>query len=204
MAIEIFDVEQGSEPWFQCRKGLATASEFATVMAKGKDGGASVTRKKYLYKLAGEIISGEPASDGYANGNMERGKIMEEEAADFYGFTRDVELVRVGFMRNGSKGASPDRLIGKNGLLQVKTSLPHILIELLLKDQFPIEHMAQCQGELWVSEREWLDLIVYWPNVPKLVKRITRDDKYIATMSAAVDLFNSELADVVGRVRKLQ
>lgn len=198
---EIIDCEQGTEPWFRARMGIPTASEFATVMASGRGGGESKTRKTYMLKLAGEIITGEPM-ESFTNVHMERGKIMEEEARDFYALTANVEPVRVGFVRNGPKGCSPDSLIGKDGMLEIKTALPHILAERILKDDFPPEHKAQCQGALWVAEREWIDLVVYWPKMPRFVKRAVRDDAYIATLAKAIDEFNAELAETVEQLRR--
>lgn len=198
--IEIIDVEQGTAEWFRVRAGMPTASEFATVMAKGKDGGESKTRRTYMLKLAGEILTGEPM-DVYTNIHMERGKMMEEEARDLYSFSADAEPLRVGFIINGRKGCSPDSLIGDKGMVEIKTQLPHLLIDTLLRGDFPPEHKAQCQGALWVAEREWIDIAVYWPKLPLFVKRAVRDDAYIAKLSAAVDLFNFELAETVDFIR---
>jgi hypothetical protein len=198
--IDIFDCEQGSEAWFKLRMGIPTASEFATILAKGRDGGASRTRKTYMLKLAGEIITGEPM-ESYTNAHMERGKIMEEEARSFYAFMHDVDPQKVGFVKNGSKGCSPDSFIGNNGMLEIKTALPHILAELILKGDFPPEHKAQCQGGLLVAEREWIDISVYWPRMPRFVKRAYRDAPYIAELKDAIDQFNDELAETVQRIR---
>lgn len=199
--MEVFTCAQGSAEWFSCRAGIPTASEFATVMASGRDGGASKTRRTYMLKLAGEIITGQP-SESYSNAHMERGHEMEPEARDLYAFTRRAEPKIVGFIRNGDKGASPDSLIGDAGMLEIKTKLPHLHIDCLLRDEFPAEHKAQCQGALWVAEREWIDIAVYWPGLPLFVKRATRDEEYIAKLSEAVDLFNEQLADVVEQVRR--
>ncbi len=198
--IEIMDIEQRSDAWFAARAGIPTASMFATVMAKGRSGGESKTRQTYLLKLAGEILTGEPM-DNFSNGHMDRGAAMEEEARNFYCFMKDAEPQTIGFIRNGNKGASPDALLGDDGLLEIKTALPHILLEYILKDQFPTTHVAQCQGQLWVAERQWLDLIVYWPKLPLFVRRIERDEKYIKTMAGEVDLFNEDLAEMVEKIR---
>lgn len=198
--IEIFDCDQGSPDWFACRLGIPTASEFATVMAKGKDGGASLTRAKYMRQLAGEIITGELA-ESYSNAHMDRGKAMEDEARETYAFIHDADIRRVGFIRNGQKGGSPDSLIGANGGLEIKTALPHIQIERLIRDDLPPEHKAQVQGNIWVSEREFWDFVSYWPKLPLLVKRVYRDDLYIKHLSEAVDAFNEELAALVERIR---
>ena len=195
------DVEQGTPQWFKLRAGLPTASEFSTILAKGKDGGASVTRRTYMHKLAGEIITGA-LTESYTNAHMERGQQMEAEARAQYAFLTDADVTRVGFITNGPKGCSPDGLIGKNGGLEIKTALPHILIGYILKDEPPPEHKAQTQGFLWVAEREWVDLSIYWPNLPPFIKRIKRDEPYISDLAKAVDVFNAELAGVVEKVRK--
>lgn len=197
----VHDCIQGTPEWFAARRGIPTASAFATVMASGKSGGESKTRKTYMLKLAGELLTGEPM-DSFSNDHMERGKLLEEEARDYYALLHDVDLKQVGFISNGPKGCSPDSLIGSDGMLEIKTKLPHLLIEALLADRFPAEHVAQCQGQLWVAEREWVDLGVYWSaKLPMLVKRAYRDEPYIAAMSAAVDQFNDELAEMVERVK---
>lgn len=201
--MNILTCEQGSEEWFRARMGMPTASEFSTVMASGKGGGESKTRRTYMLKLAGEILTGEPM-ENYTNGHMERGKVMEDEARDFYSFMKDAEPRRVGFIVNGPKGCSPDSLIGDDGMLEIKTALPHILIEKLLRDDFPPEHKAQCQGALWVAERDWIDIAVYWPKLPLFVKRAYREETYIKTISDAVDTFNVELQETVERIRGYQ
>lgn len=201
MAPRIINCAQGSEEWFRARAGMPTASEFATVMASGRGGGESKTRRTYMLKLAGEIITDEPM-ERYSNAAMERGHAMEDEARSAYAFLKDVEPAQVGFIVNGPKGYSPDSLIGDDGLLEIKTAAPHILIDKLLSGEFSPEHKAQCQGGLWVAEREWIDLVTYWPKLPPLIVRAYRDEVYIASIAKAVAQFNEELAEVVERIRR--
>lgn len=200
MTIQIFNCDQGTEEWHLARAGIPTASMFATVMASGRGGGPSLTRAKYMRQLAGEIITGKPM-ESYSNAHMERGHEMEPEARELYAFATDTAPEQVGFIRNGPKGCSPDSLIGANGMLEIKTKLPDLVIECWERDDFPPEHKAQCQGALWVAEREWIDIIIYWPAMPAFIKRAHRDKPYIAEMSKAVDQFNDELAAMVERVR---
>lgn len=201
MTLVVFGCEQGSEAWHRARMGIPTASRFKTVLAKGKDGGASETRRTYLLELAGEIITEEPM-DSFKSADMERGQVMEEEARDHYSFMNNVEPERVGFIVNGQKGCSPDALLGEDGILEIKTAKPHILAEFMLKDEFPPGHKAQCQGALWVAQREWIDIAVYWPKMPLFVKRATRDEAYIAKLAGEVERFNAELATIVDRIRR--
>lgn len=195
--MEVFNCEQGTDEWFECRKGLPTASKFATVMAKGE----GKTRSEYMRKLAGEILTGELAEQ-FSNVHTDRGNAMEDEARQTYAFVENVEIERVGFIRNGKKGASPDSLIGKNGGLEIKTALPHIQIDRLERDRLPPEHKAQVQGNLWISEREWWDFVSYWPKLPVLTVRVYRDEEYIKQMADEIDRFNDELAILVERIRR--
>lgn len=201
MTVQIIECEQNSPEWYAARLGIPTASMFATVMASGRGGGESKTRADYMRKLAGEILTGEPM-DTYTNVHMERGKVMEDEARDLYAFQKNAEPIRVGFVRNGPKGASPDSLLDDNGGLEIKTALAHIQIERLMNDKLPSEHKAQVQGNLWVCEREYWDFVSYCPKLPLFVKRVFRDNDYIDNMAIEVDRFNTDLAQIVECIRK--
>jgi hypothetical protein len=183
--MQIITCDQGSPEWIKARLGIPTASEFHTVMASGRGGAESKTRKTYMLKLVGEILTGEQM-EGYTNHHMERGKVMEDEARNLYAFMHDVTPECVGFIRNGDK-----------------TKLPHLQVDCLLSSRVPPEHVAQCQGALWVAEREWIDFVSYWPKLPLFVTRAYRDEEYIAKLSASVDEFNDELAQTVDRIRTL-
>jgi len=198
--MDIITCEQGSEDWFRARAGIPTASEFSTIMASGRGGGESKTRKTYMLKLAGEILTGEPM-ERFNNPFLDRGHAMEAEARDLYAFMADVDPEQVGFVLSGRKGCSPDALVGSAGLLEIKTKAPHLHIECLMRGEFPPDHKAQCQGQLWVAEREWVDLAAYWPGLPLLTYRAVRDEPYIHGLSEAVDAFNAELDAVVAQVR---
>lgn len=197
--IQIFDCEQGSPEWYAARLGIPTASEFSTVMAKGE----GKTRRKYMMTLIGERLTGEIA-DSYSNGHMERGKIMEAEARDLYAFHTDLEPTRVGFIRNGDKGCSPDSLVTTNGMSEIKTKLPHLQLEVVLADRLPPEHVGQCQGALWVAEREWIDFVSYWPKLPLFVKRVYRDEDYIKRLASEVAAFNDEMLALIERIQPSQ
>ena len=199
--MQVIDCIQGTPEWFAARAGIPTASRFCDVMASGRGGAESKTRRTYMLKLAGEIITGEPM-DSFSNVHTERGHEMEPEARNFYAFKHDCEPQLVGFIRSGNAGASPDSLIGADGLLEIKTKLPHLLLDVLLRGDFPADHRAQCQGQLWIAEREWIDLICYWPKMPPHIVRAYRDEPYIKQISAAVDQFNDELAEIVARFQQ--
>ena len=166
-------------------------------MAKGE----GKVRSKYMRQLAGEIITGEVA-ETYSNGHMERGKEWEADALAKYAFLNPgADIQRVGFVRNGNRGCSPDALVGADGLVEIKTMLPDLLIEEMLKPGFPSKHRAQAQGGLWVTGRQWVDLVLYHPKMPLVVRRGPRDHGFIASLAGEVEMFNRELAAMVEQIR---
>jgi hypothetical protein len=116
----------------------------------------------------------------------------------------DCDPQRIGFIRNGERGCSPDSLIGENGGLEIKTALPHIQIDRLLCGTLPTEHKAQVQGSLWLCEREWWDFVSYCPKLPLLVVRVQRDAEYIAQLETSVDQFNAELRQLVAQIQSFK
>ena len=192
----IHDCDQNSPEWLSARLGLATASCFKDILAKGE----GKTRRSYLRRLAGEQITGKPL-ESYTNAAMQRGHEMEQEARDYYAFHTDCEPQQVGFITNEIAGCSPDSLIGEEGLLEIKTQRPDLLIETIEADIFPKAHIPQVQGQLWVTHRKWCDLLVYFTNMPPFIKRAYRDEAYIENLAKEVALFNEELAALVEKIK---
>ena len=196
--LQIFNCDQGSEEWHECRRGIVTASRFGDVLTKGRGGKPSKVRSRYLYELLDEIVSSEPTPT-FTSGPTERGHAMEADARNLYAFDRDVEPVQVGFMRRGRAGCSPDSLVGDAGMLEIKSKLPYLHWETIAAGVLPDEHVEQVQGQLWISGREWCDFISYWPRRPLFVLRVERDEKYIATLAQAVADFVGELDALVAK-----
>ncbi len=196
MTLEIIECEQNSPEWMAARLGLPTASRFSDILAKGE----GKVRARYLRDLAAEIIRGYPEPDAYSNAHMDRGHEQEAEARALYALTY-APVTRVGFLRNGRAGASPDSLVGDKGGLEIKTAMGHIQVDRLQRGTVPSEHVAQVQGTLWISEREWWDFMSYSPDMPPLVVRAYRDDAYIAQLAKAVDAFTDELDALVASIR---
>lgn len=203
--LEIFsdeDCPQNSEAWFAARRGIPTASAFATVMANGRGGGESVTRTKLLYTIASDIIGGAPAPAWDGNQHTKRGHEMEGQVRDLYEATSDEPVTRVGFCRRGRMGASPDSFVGEDGLLEIKTALPHIQIGRLEAGVLPSEYKAQVYGQLLVTGREWCDFVSYWPGLPLLRIRVTRDLEYMSTILSAITQFNREVDAIVEKYKQ--
>jgi hypothetical protein len=204
----VLDHPQGSEAWFEARLGLPTASHFATIMADGKDGGPSLTRRDYLYRLAGEQITGMLAEETFKSRAMERGNEMEPQAIADYEARKGVAVQRVGLAINFSGlkrcGASPDGLVGFDGGLETKTMRPDLMIPLLLKGAaMPAEHRAQVMGNMLVFDRDWWDLKIFYPGMPDFTVRVYRDNKYITELHHAIEVFNHDLKNLVARLKAM-
>lgn len=203
--IEILDCDQGSEAWLNARLGIPTASEFHTVLRQHgrKKTDPSLTRRKYMLTLIGERLTGRPSSNLNLR-NFERGHAMEPDARKLYAFAKDVDVQQVGFIRNGDKGASPDGLVGDDGLVEFKSKEPHILLDIHLNGEIPSEHESQLYGGLWVAEREWIDFVAYWPGIEPFIRRVYRDEKRIKEIEFGVTVFLNELADLMEQIEQRQ
>ena len=196
----VYDCPQNSPDWYAARLGKVTASHFADVMA----GGEGKVRTRYMRDLAGEIITGKPR-ETYTNQAMERGHEMEGEARDQYSRTKFKNLTRVGFVYNPEidAGASPDALIDDDGVLEIKTMLPALLIGVLEKGTMPPDFRAQCHGAMWVLRRKYCVLKIYYSGMPTYEAIIERDPIYEKEISDAVEVFNWELRKLVQKIKAM-
>lgn len=199
---------QGSEEWFKARLGIPTASMFSIIMAEGADGGNSMTRQQYLYRLAGEQITGQPAEETFRSRAMERGKEMEPLAIEDYERRTGRAVTRVGFATNfeGLKlcGASADGLVGFDGGIETKTMRPDLMIPLLVKGaRMPGEHRAQVHGNMLVWERDWFDFKIFYPGMPDFTVRVERDETYARRLHAEIERFNYDLKKLVEQLRNM-
>ncbi len=205
----VHECVQNSANWYAAKVGILSASSFKDILAEGK----GLMRKAYMHRLAAERLTGE-FSETYTNGYMEGGHVVEDEIRNAYAFLHDAEPSRVGFVTldDGSAGCSPDSLIGDTGGLEIKSALPNLVVGYIEADRFPAEHMAQVQGTLWITGREWWDIAIgpragkgtearIATGVPYFFKRAYRDETFIAELAVQVARFNDELAALVERIR---
>jgi len=192
-----YDMPQGSAEWRLARMGVPTASSFHRIITP-KTGKPSQQADAYLHELLAELMLGRPL-DSPTYPWMARGSELEEEAGNWYEFERDEETEIVGFctVDSGLYGASPDRLVGVNGLLELKCPSPAVHVGYLLFPQRGVdaEYRCQVQGQLLVTERLWCDVVSYHPEMPKVIVRVERDEDYIALMREANENFCARLAE---------
>ncbi|MBD1602413.1 lambda exonuclease family protein [Pseudomonas typographi] len=200
----ISDVQQGTPEWLALRLGIATCSELDSLLVNGKgEAGFGAGAFTYMNQLIGERITGEAADPFQGNRHTERGHEWEGVARRLYCEQVEVSTTEVGIILNHGIGYSPDALIGADGLTEIKTKLPKLQVEVILSGEIPKEHVAQCQGGLWVSEREWIDFICYWPGMPMFIKRAYRDEALIRKLADRVKTFYEILDERMNRVMEL-
>jgi putative phage-type endonuclease len=202
------DVEQGTPEWFAARLGKVTASRVADVIATTKSGwGAS--RANYSAQLVAERLTGAVA-DSFTNGAMQWGTQTEPEARRAYCFRQDVDVMEVGFVDHptiGMTGASPDGLIGEDGLLELKCPNTGTHIATLLGQSVPTKYMTQMHWQMACTGRQWCDFASYDPRLPEsmrlFVQRLHRDEEEIARLEALVVEFLAEVDQTVADLRRL-
>ena len=189
---------QGSAAWFADRCGCVTASRISDILARTKSG-HSASRASYCAQLVAERLTGIPA-ETYTNGAMQWGIEKEPEARAAYCFMRDAEVEEVGFIPHrhiALSGASPDGLVGDDGLVEIKCPETKTHIETLRGKKIPDKYITQLMWQLACTGRAWCDFVSYDPRMPEhmrlFVKRIARDDAAIRELEKEVRVFLAEV-----------
>src|SRR5690625_7477340 len=118
--LQIIECEQNSDAWYEARSGIVTASDFVTVMASGRGGKPSVTRKRLMATKAAELITGAVTPTWQGNEHTERGHVLEEEIRDLFEAASVERVVQAGLMRRGQVGWRPDGLVGGSGQFEAR------------------------------------------------------------------------------------
>jgi putative phage-type endonuclease len=197
--------EQGSAEWLQDRCGRVTASRIADLMARTKTGwGAS--RANYAAQLVAERLTGCVAPS-FTNAAMIHGTETEPEARRSYEFFVDRDVQQVGFIPHPSIpmcGASPDGLVGNDGLLELKCPQTATHIDTLLTGTIPDKYLKQMQFQMACTGCEWCDFASYDNRLPErmrlFVKRVERNAEAIAEIEAAIVEFLGEIERTVAQL----
>ena len=191
-------MEQGTEEWQSARCGKVTASRIADLMAKTKSG-YSASRENYLAQLIVERFTGGKA-ESFTSAAMQWGNEQEPFARAAYEVRKGVFVDEVGFIPHPNiygAGASPDGLVGDDGLVEIKCPNTATMIDTLINGTVPNKYYVQMQMQMACTERQWCDYAVFDPRMPEsaqlFVKRINRDVKFIAEMESEIIKFLIEL-----------
>lgn len=202
------DVEQGSAEWKAIRAGRVTASRVADIIAKTKTG-ASASRANYMSELICERLTGATA-DGFTSPAMAWGTEKEPEARRLYEFMHDTEVAQIGFVEHPSIamcGASPDGLVGTNGLIEIKCPNTATHIDTLLGTPIASKYITQMQWQMACTERTWCDFVSHDPRLPPsmhlYIKRVLRDDGMIAQLESDVRAFLDEIDEKLAKLTEI-
>ena len=212
MPILHLDVEQDTEAWDKLRLGIPTSSLFHRIITPA-------TRKRsgqwrgYAYHLLAERVLMRKV-DGYISEDMTRGKTVEERAANWYEMTQDVDTQKIGFISSDEfmtdsrgyewrrYGCSPDRLVGDEGLLEIKCPKPNTQMKYWFEERPDSDHWAQLQGQLFVAapKRTWVDILCWHEEMPNVVMRVERDDRFIKLLEEYLGEFNDYMDGVMDKL----
>lgn len=187
------DVEANSEHWLRLRIGRVTASNFDCVLTPG--GKPSDQADGLMFSILAEMMVGHPIL-GPETHWMRRGIELEDDAVESWEFKNGIETKRGGFVTNqeGAIGCSPDRLVGEDGLLQIKTPTAANHVKYLVTKTLEQKYKPQIQGELYVTGRNWIEIASYNPEMPLATFRIERDADFIIKLEAQLEIFVAKLA----------
>lgn len=199
---------QGSDEWRRARAGSLGASRLHDAIARTKTGyGAS--RANLMAELICERLTGVPA-EKFISQAMQHGTETEPEARDAYCFYTGNTVEQVGLIRHPrieQSHASPDGLIGDDGMLEIKCPQPAAHLETLTSQEIPARYITQMMWQMACTGRQWVDYVSYSPSFPEnmrlFVKRIPRDDKRIAELESEIASFLLEMSVKLSQLNNL-
>jgi putative phage-type endonuclease len=201
-------MDQRTAEWYAIRLGKATASRIAHIVAKNRDGKTpAASRKNYAAELMLERLTGVPKTIPYTPA-MQHGIDTEAEARAAYEMHSLCGVVEVGFCDHPTipmSGASPDGLVGEDGLCEIKCPQPAAHFETLESKAVPSQYVTQIMWQLACTQRQWCDFVSYQPDMPEemrlVVIRMHRDDAMITDLEMEVAKFLAEVEDRLRSVR---
>jgi putative phage-type endonuclease len=207
--VRLIDFPQGSDEWRAARAGLVTASRMCDVVAKIKTGEAAA-RRDYRAQLVVEILTGQPQDDGFMNDEMRWGIEQEPFARSAYEVALEVLVDKVGLVMHQTidrAAASPDGLVGADGVLELKCPKTATHLQYLMDGALPSKYEPQVMWQLACTGRQWADFVSFDPRLPteklRLFRvRVKRDEKRIAQLEAEVLSFLADLDRMLETVRR--
>lgn len=203
-------MEQRSPDWFAARCGSLGASQVADALAQNKSGGWAASRANVMATLITERLTGLTA-EGYVNAAMQHGIGTEAQARSAYAFVADVDVAEIGLVPHptiAGTHASPDGLVGDDGLVEIKAPTSATHIDTLLSGRVADRYVQQMLWQMACTGRAWCDFVSFDPRLPGdlqlFVKRFERDDARIADLEDGVRLFLMETEAKLRRLLELR
>jgi putative phage-type endonuclease len=203
--LNILDCEQRTPEWIEARIGKVTASRIDCVLAEIKKGEAA-SRRNYRAEIVIETLTGLPA-DNYISKEMQWGIDTEPFARAAYELQNDVMVATVGFANHPAIarfGASPDGLVGEDGLVEIKCPNTATHLDYLLTGEVPADYQPQMLVAMACTGRDWCDFVSFDPRMPQhlqlFVRRFERDNFRITEIEQKVEKFLDEVDEMLMRL----
>ena len=197
---------QGTPEWLAERAGRVTASMISNVLMKPETAGY----RDYLSQIVAEMLTGKPQGSDYTNAYMQYGTETEPLARSAYEVAFDSIVTEVGFCEHPTikqSGASPDGLVGHDGLLEIKCPKVSTHLSYLLAGVAPAQYRNQMMWQMACTGRDWCDFASFRPDLPEhlqlFVVRFNRDPARIAELEAAVVAFLDAAVLMVDKLKKV-
>jgi putative phage-type endonuclease len=190
---------QGTDEWRQARCGSIGASDAPSVVRRVKSGGFSADRENLLAVKVLERITNTPV-EPYRSAAMLQGTAREPEARMTYALVKGVEVEQIALVPHPfiqGAHASPDGLIGLDGLVEIKCPMAAQHLDTLLNGQISSDHLTQMMWQMACTGRAWDDFVSYSSDFPGpmqiWIKRVHRDAKLIAELEREISQFVKEI-----------
>ena len=197
--MKTIDYPQGTPEWLQARAGKVTASRINDVMAKIKTG-ESAARKDYKAQIVAEILTGTPQENGFKSAEMQWGNDQEPFARAAYEIKTGSMVDQVGLVLHPTierGAASPDGLVGLDGLVEIKCPKTATHLQYLVDGRVPAHYQPQMLWQMACTERQWCDFVSFDPRLPEhlqlFVQHFIRDQKRIDEIESEVRAFLAEV-----------
>lgn len=203
-------MEQRSAEWFAARLGCVTASRVKDVMASGRGGAPSAARKNYMMELLCERLTGQSGgTDLSRNAAVQRGVELEPFACMAYEADKGLMVVETGLVMHptiAGFGASPDGLVGDDGVLEIKCPNTATHIATMQSERHDPQYEWQMLAQMACTGRAWADFVSYDDRLPEPLQyvchRFERDFKRIREMESEIKAFLEELSDLEKEMRE--
>ncbi len=199
---------QGTVEWLMERIGNVTASRVADVISKLKNGSPSQARETYKMEVLTEVLTGR-ATEHYVSAAMDFGTENEPLARTCYEMSKGIEVELVGYVKHPSiprSGASPDGLMGDDGLVEFKVPNTTTHLRYFLDGVVPEEYKPQMFWQMACTGRKYCDFCSYDPRLPQeyglFIVRLERDENVIASMELEVIQFIKEVNEMAQQLLK--
>jgi len=195
-------MDQRTDEWYAARLGKVTASRLSDVLATIKTGEAAA-RANYRIELVAERLTGK-STPSFTSAAMQWGVDCEPMARSAYETATGLIVTEVGFVDHPTiamTGASPDGLVGDDGLIEIKCPDTKTHIETLTSKQVPPKYIPQMQWQMACTGRAWVDFVSFDPRLPEHLMleiiRVDRDQSLIDKYSEAVNRFLADVSQTI-------